>query len=102
MAPAANAAAATQIQVGRCFISTPSSRVDGTVDHGHRHGGKRAGRGSADDGAGVRVEGAAVARASDLAVADLETRQPWCVHTAEKQCTLSPVSRVTTNFCRAG
>ena len=24
------------------------------------------------------------------------TRHPWCVHTAEKQCTLSPASRVST------
>ena len=71
MAPAVNAAAATQSQVGRCFISTPSSRVDRTVDHRHRYGGKRAGRGSGNDGTGVRVEGAAVARATDPSVADL-------------------------------
>ena len=50
---------------GQMFHLGSSSRVDRTVDNGHRYSGQCAGGRSVDDGTGGRVEGAAVARATD-------------------------------------
>jgi hypothetical protein len=71
MAPAAKAAAAIQIQVGRCFIAASSSRVDRAIGDGDRNPGQWCSRRAVDDSAGGGAERASVTRADDLAAHNL-------------------------------